>query len=515
MQRNYETRIIEIKSKCFEKKRFCCRVLSEDFFCAHKCNNIPNRDEHEKSHKNAIKSNQFRNKSRNYEFPYVMFQKINGLFDLSEHVLNKNGNHSNSSTQGMLITPQTQAIQSQAQSAPLPSNQLLLNKNGNATVHKKTPFNQQTQMQFINQVQNMMQSQEIVLQQQQQVQVRAQTPSINANLTSIFSYELALENYFSKYLTFHDLLLLSDTCIAFQQLMKHIFKTKFSEMELYIRTQSNVITRNLKTLRHFGEYLFKIDVNFGVHSILHFVDEKKALNVMIGEYLNKYCKKSLRFIKIHSAPLYIQSKWNAPFENVEYAEIYDSNLENLEFFFPKLVHLSINDKFKCNSSFKNLNHLEISIYRELSDVENYLNFFRQNPTLLKLSIIVDQLDANFMYESSRYLKDLKILEIYCMEVLNNHEQIFIHLNNIEKLTIEWCSERPLALIPFICIRIQMLHLKLGNNLFFHNSLIDFIHKNPSVSKLKIEMDGQIDHDKIKLELITQFSQLEIDVICSE
>lgn len=114
-------------------------------------------------------------------------------------------------------------------------------------------------------------------------------------------------------------------------------------------------------LRNSGHLITKLSYHEG--------NLNKSAKKLIGESINKYCRKSLNEISAMRFDAYMTNEWKQPFENVEkvllgYGELSDQTTSQLNRLFPKMLELTIYSRFH-SKAFHSLNETLSNLERVL------------------------------------------------------------------------------------------------------------------------------------------------------
>lgn len=219
--------------------------------------------------------------------------------------------------------------------------------------------------------------------------------------------------------------------------------------------------------------------------------------------VNKYCAEHIVELKIVRASKVAMMKMKKPFAKVEVIVFEDcfigGQLADFNYCFPKMKKLTIYDRFagefkryngNCIAKhFPNLEYMRFDmsgydILRERFVERSFQNkhvtaALQLNPQLQTLKTGYG-FTSKFFKEVSKYLQRIENLEIESS--FYDLDNSTIHLKNVKKLVIS-CFK--LKKIPLTFDQLEEFSLQYCQNAFEQNDIMEFILKNPTITKLQI------------------------------
>lgn len=286
--------------------------------------------------------------------------------------------------------------------------------------------------------------------------------------------------------------------------LRSVYSIKFSKHSWFFITNDPLFNRYQKKRSLSLEYLrgFGCVINnlyFDYESTYHRFDK------MIEKCLIKYCRGSLKTIKIKNAPASAMDAPIAPFENVTDVLIQNSKysefVSNFSEWFPNAKGLALvemrystNTAASINIAFFQQKHPKLTeFFIRDSNVgnQNFINFIKLNPQLRMLSFACDakrdgiQLNIELLSAIKTELKNLKHLHIWIRKgVIRSLATLTtkVHFNQLQMLSFEnECASNIWKNIPITFGHVE--YLVLNGKIY---GCMEFIRQNRNIENLAID-----------------------------
>lgn len=232
------------------------------------------------------------------------------------------------------------------------------------------------------------------------------------------------------------------------------------------------IELSFSTLKHFGEYIFNLE--------LHFDGENETNFYKILSAVNEHCSESLIKLRLLLNQPIVLPRLSKQFNKVKYVSIENhlplisSHTHRMNQTYPELQSLSVSvltaDSDYVSCQFSQLEHLRVST----ADENMIADLLIRNPHIKSISVQRGTLDLMLMIKET--LPSLQHLSIGWFDMQNEE----IRLDNVTKFTMELTSDSPKN---FFFSNLQEIDMYFHSTFF--NEWMEFFERHQQITKFHL------------------------------